>query len=205
MPRKFVYGSYVNIPNLMTTSSLVLGFLSLLLLSRNEARSALSLFSLTLLLDRLDGIVARKLHQETEFGKQLDSLVDYANFGIVPILGAWMLGYNSLGAVAILVLYLIASACRLAHFNVQGMEEADGKKFFSGIPTTMAASWFMIIASLCQTYGKDFAPWLYGTFFIVAAVLMVSPLRINKNGWLVKSLFLLIPGAVFILWLSQAY
>jgi CDP-diacylglycerol--serine O-phosphatidyltransferase len=186
----------------MTASSLVLGFFSLLLLLHDEARWALSLFALTLLLDRLDGIVARSLHQESEFGKQLDSLVDCANFCVVPVLGAWLLGFNSPGAVVILPLYLLAGASRLAHFNIQGMEESDGKKFFSGIPTTMAAGWFLIIASLCLTYGKAFAPWMYGAFFIVAAVLMVSPLRIDKNGWLVKSLFLLIPCTVAILWIS---
>lgn len=201
MYKKFICLKYLNIPNVMTECSLAIGFITLILIFNQKLAIALTLYASTILLDRLDGIVARKFRMESDFGKELDSFTDFFNFCIVPAVIAYFLGLNSIGPVLILIFYILAGVSRLAHFNLEGMEEIDGKKFFSGIPTTLAASWFLIIVSLLETLNLLHMKWILMVFLLILAVLMDAPLRCHKNGVLVKSQYLLLPMAVVILWL----
>ncbi|SDH65786.1 CDP-alcohol phosphatidyltransferase family protein [Desulfosporosinus hippei] len=201
MKRKFVYLKYLNIPNTITGCSLVIGFITLTLIFQQELKLALTLYAFTILLDRLDGIAARKFGMESDFGKELDSLADFFNFCIVPALIAYFLGLNSVLSVLILIAYILSGVSRLAHFNLEGMEEIEGKKYFSGIPTTLAASWFLITLSLLELFNLQHLHDVLLLFFGALAVLMIAPLQCNKNGLLVKSLYLLIPTAIVLLWL----
>ncbi|EGW41499.1 CDP-alcohol phosphatidyltransferase family protein [Desulfosporosinus sp. OT] len=200
MNKKFVYLKYLNIPNAMTGCSLAIGFITLTLIFKQELKIALTLYAFTLLLDRLDGIAARKFGMETDFGKELDSLADFFNFCIVPVIIAYFMGLNSVVSVLILIAYILSGVSRLAHFNLDGMEEINGQKFFSGIPTTLAASCFLMIVSLLELFDPLHFHAVMLLFFIAFSVLMVAPLKCNKNGLLVKSLYLLIPAAVISLW-----
>lgn len=201
MNRKFVYLKYLNIPNILTGCSLAIGFITLTLMFKHEPKLAYTLYALTLLLDRLDGIAARKLGMESDFGKELDSLADFFNFCIVPAIIAYLLGLNSLWSILILIAYILSGVSRLAHFNLAGMEEIDGKRFFSGIPTTLAASWFLMIVSLLEIINPLYFRYVLLLFFSALSVLMVAPLKCDKNGLLVKSLYLLIPAVVVSLWI----
>lgn len=201
MKRKFIYLKYLNIPNIMTGCSLAIGFIALTLMFKHETKLAFTLYALTILLDRLDGIAARKLGMESDFGKELDSLVDFFNFCIVPAIIAYLLGLNSVWSMPILSAYILSGVSRLAHFNLDGMEEIDGKKFFSGIPTTLAASWFLIIVSLLEILNPLYFRYVLLLFFSALSILMVSPLKCDKNGLFVKSLYLLIPVVVVSLWI----
>ncbi|AFQ44319.1 CDP-alcohol phosphatidyltransferase family protein [Desulfosporosinus meridiei] len=201
MKRKFVYLKYLNIPNTITGCSLAIGFISLTLIFQQELKLALTLYAFTLLLDRLDGIAARKFGMESDFGKELDSLADFFNFCIVPAIISYFLGVNSVLSVLILIAYILSGVSRLAHFNLEGMEEIEGKKYFSGIPTTLAASWFLITLSLLELFNLRHFHAVLPLFFGALAVLMIAPLQCNKNGLLVKSLYLLIPTVILCLWL----
>lgn len=201
MSNKFIYLKYVNIPNALTGSAMALGFITFILTLNQQIKIALTLYALIILLDRLDGFAARKFGMESDFGKELDSLSDFFNFCILPSIMAYLIGFNSILSVVVLIVYIISGVSRLAHFNLNGMEEIDGKKYFSGVPTTIAASWFLITASLLQTIIKFDFHYILFLFFTAFAVLMVFPLNCNKNGFFVKSLYLLIPLAVIILWM----
>ena len=201
MSNKFIYLKYVNIPNALTGSALALGFITFILTLNQQIKIALTLYALIILLDRLDGFAARKFRMESDFGKELDSLSDFFNFCILPSIMAYLIGFNSILSVVVLIIYIISGVSRLAHFNLNGMEEIDGKKYFSGVPTTIAASWFLITLSLLQTVIKFDFHYILFLFFTAFAVLMVFPLNCNKNGFFVKSLYLLIPLAVIILWM----
>lgn len=201
MNRKFIYIKYLTIPNVMTGCSLAIGFITLLLIFNQKLTLALTFYALTILLDRLDGIAARKLQMVSDFGKEIDSLTDFFNFCIVPAIIGYFLGLNSILSVLILILYILAGECRLAHFNLEGMEEIDGKKYFSGIPTTLAASWFLILVSLLETLNLLYMKSILMMFFLILAILMDAPLRCHKNGILVKSLYIMLPIAVAILWI----
>ncbi len=201
MKKKFVYLKYLNIPNAMTASSLAIGFITLILMFNNHIKIALTLYTLTILLDRFDGMVARKLKMESAFGKELDSLIDFFNFCIVPAIIAYQMSFNSVVSIIIMILYILSGVCRLAHFNLEGMEEIDGEKCFSGVPTTLAAIGFLISASLAQAVSHQYLHLILFLFFVIFAVLMVSPVKCRKNGILIKTIYFLILMAVISLWI----
>jgi CDP-diacylglycerol--serine O-phosphatidyltransferase len=201
MSNKFIYFKYVNIPNVLTGSAIALGFITFILTINQEIEIALTLYALIILLDRLDGFAARKFGMESDFGKELDSLSDFFNFCILPSIMAYLIGFDSILSVVVLIIYFISGVSRLAHFNLNGMNEIDGKKYFSGVPTTIAGSWFLITVSLLQVVIKFDFHYILLLFFTVFSILMVSPLNCNKNGLFVKSLYLLIPAALIILWI----
>jgi len=201
MTKKFLYLKYMNIPNVLTESSVAIGFITLILMLNHEFKIAMSLYSLTILLDRIDGLAARKFRMESAFGKELDSLADFFNFCILPSIIAYLMGFNSILSVIILIIYILSGVSRLAHFNLTGMNEISGKQYFSGLPTTVSASWFLIVVSLNKIIIKLDFYFVLLSFFVVFSILMVSPLKFNKNGLIIKVLYILIPVAVIILWI----
>ena len=201
MIKNFQYVKYLNIPNGITLSSLIIGFVSFIVALQNDFKLALTLLAIAIFFDRIDGMIARKMKSQSEFGKQLDSFSDFYNFCILPPILAYLIGFNSLSSIIVMLLYIVSGVGRLAHFNISAMEEVDGKKYFSGIPTTLSASWFLIAVSVMQIIPMLDFKIIFYLFFIGLSILMVSPIRCNKNGLLVKSLYLLIPVSLILLWI----
>lgn len=85
--------------------------------------------------DKLDGYMARKLNQESEFGKQLDSLCDLISFGLAPALIWWNVKGTGLSIVEILIslVFIGSGVFRLARFNVEA-----SKEYIVGMPITIA-------------------------------------------------------------------
>jgi CDP-diacylglycerol---serine O-phosphatidyltransferase len=90
-----------------------------------------------LLLDILDGRVARKLKESSEVGRELDSLADVVSFGVAPAVLGYSLGLRGAWDVAILTIFLACGISRLARYNVTAVARADdsGKvRYFEGLP-----------------------------------------------------------------------
>lgn len=122
-----------------TLGSLGLGVLAILLAMRGEVQSAALCVIACVAFDGLDGMLARRLGVATPFGAQMDSLADMCSFGIAApvVVYAWLAGSVPEPAAAVACALVAAcSAIRLARFNVR---PRDGR-FFSGVPTTMAAA-----------------------------------------------------------------
>jgi CDP-diacylglycerol--serine O-phosphatidyltransferase len=132
------------LPNLFTTAALFAGFYAVLaaMHGRFEA-AALAIFA-GMVLDGLDGRVARLTHTQSDFGAEYDSLSDMVAFGVAPALVAYQWALNGLGKIGWLAafVYCAAAALRLARFNTQ-VGIAD-KRYFQGLPSPSAAA---IIAS----------------------------------------------------------
>ncbi|MDX8045293.1 CDP-diacylglycerol--serine O-phosphatidyltransferase [Gracilibacillus sp. S3-1-1] len=126
-----------HIPNSITLGNMYCGFLSMGFTVHHYYRSAAALILIGMLLDALDGRVARRLNVKSEIGKQLDSLADIVTFGIAPtILFAYtnaieggMLDFVLTG------LFILCGGYRLARFNVDTSEDLS---HFSGVPITAA-------------------------------------------------------------------
>lgn len=133
-----VQGIYL-LPNLLTTGSLFAGFYAVTaaMTGRFEA-AAIAIFA-AMILDGLDGRVARMTNTTSAFGAEYDSLSDMVSFGVAPALIAyeWMLqDLGKLGWFAAFV-YAAATALRLARFNTQ-VGKAD-KRYFQGLASPAAA------------------------------------------------------------------
>lgn len=125
--------------NACTLTSLTLGMLAIFLAMQGDVRVAAGCLIACVAFDGLDGALARRMGVSSPFGAQMDSLADMCSFGLAApvVLYASLAGSVSTAAAAVACALVAAcAAIRLARFNVS---PKDGR-FFSGVPTTMAAA-----------------------------------------------------------------
>lgn len=166
------------LPNFFTTSGLFAGFYAIVASMRGDFGFAALAIFIAMVMDGLDGRVARLTNTQSNFGAEYDSLADIVSFGIAPSLVAYSWGLNSLGKVGWLAafFYAAATALRLARFNTQ---EVTDKRYFSGLPSPSAAG---LIAGMVWVAHEYAVPGhkicvLAAIVTIMAGGLMVSNIR----------------------------
>jgi CDP-diacylglycerol--serine O-phosphatidyltransferase len=170
------------LPNAFTTASLFCGFYAIVQAMNARFDHAAMATFVAMLLDSLDGRVARLTNTQSAFGEQYDSLSDMVSFGAAPalIMYEWTLrGLGKWGWLAAFV-YCAGAALRLARFNANiGVVD---KRYFQGMPSPAAAAMVMgliwIVTDLRETRWitaspKDLA-WVAWVFTVYAGVTMVS-------------------------------
>lgn len=201
------------LPNLITTGALFAGFLAVVAaMDGNFVTAAIAIF-VAMVLDGLDGRVARMTSTESEFGKQYDSLADMVSFGLAPSLVFYVWGARQLeelgwlwGKLGWLVafFYAVAAALRLARYNSR-LASAD-KRFFEGLPSPSAAA---LVAALVWVSTVLEASGVLAMIIGLAVTAMAGGLMVsrfayysgkdfNLGGRIPFAYVLLIP-AVFIL------
>ncbi len=166
------------LPSLLTTGNLFCGFLALILTAEARFIEASVAIFVAIVLDILDGKVARLTKTTTQFGVEFDSLADVVSFCVAPAFMLYSLALGGLGRAAWLggFLFVICGALRLARFNVYS--GVSDRRYFVGLPTPAAAG---IVASVVLLLGNDeVSRWqgaavAAGTY--VVAILMVSTFR----------------------------
>jgi len=164
------------LPNLFTTAALFAGFYAVVqAMNENFEYSAIAIF-IAMVLDGLDGRVARLTGTQSEFGAEYDSMSDMVSFGVAPALIAYEWALKEMGQWGWIVafVYCACAALRLARFNTN-IAVVD-KRFFQGLPSPAAAA---LIAGLVwvtidfQVQGSDIS-WLACIVTLFAALTMVS-------------------------------
>src|SRR5689334_5868418 len=165
------------LPNLFTTAALFAGFYAIVqAMNGHFEHSAVSIF-IAMVLDGLDGRVARLTHTQSEFGAEYDSLSDMVSFGAAPalVMYEWALkGMGKLGWIAAFV-YCAGAALRLARFNVN-LDVVD-KRYFQGIPSPAAASLLAGLVWAFDDLGLDRELWLNiiaWVFTMYAGITMIT-------------------------------
>ena len=168
------------IPNLFTLANLLFGFLAIyFVLEENYTLSAVCII-FSVLMDSLDGKVARQLSVSTEFGKELDSLSDLVSFGVAPAILTFQVafqtaepGYFKYIGLAASAAFVLCGAIRLARFNMLKITT-----HFVGVPITFAGG---VMALLILLWGR--LPWyIYLVMMILLSALMVSRFKVAKLG-----------------------
>ena len=140
-----------SIPNMFTIGNLVLGVMSIILSFNGEVNSAALLVIIAMLLDGLDGRVARALNVTSEFGKELDSLSDVISFGVAPAFIMYQAAFMEMSPPALAwiatAIFPICGALRLARFNV--IEGIPG--YFIGLPIPAAGG---VLATLALFHNE---------------------------------------------------
>jgi len=135
-------------------------------------------------MDGVDGRLARFLNSSSDFGAQLDSLVDFVNFGVTPgfVIYAWVNSFADVRGLdwALVLFFAVCSAIRLARFNVDLTRESVNpileKYFFKGIPAPVGAAMAMLPMILSYEFGEGFYtnPMIIIAYVAVLAVFMAS-------------------------------
>lgn len=166
------------LPNAITSGAMFSGFFAIIAATEGKFLFAGVALLIAMILDSLDGRVARAMSAESDFGKQFDSLSDMVAFGVAPGVLAFEWGLNSFDQIgwAITFLYMACAALRLARFNIAGESSS-----FTGLPSPMACG---VVASAAWLW-TDFFTGTPALYFIVlmaflvvgSALLMVANIR----------------------------
>ncbi len=192
MPRRFrrnrensdVFPLFRLLPNMVTLTSLCVGLTAIRFAMTGDFIHASAFLLISGFMDGVDGRLARFFNSSSDFGAQLDSLVDFINFGVVPgfVIYSWVNSYGDIRALdwALVLFFAICGAIRLARFNVDLVKEVKNpileKYFFKGIPAPCGAAMAMLPMILTYEFGDGFYsdPMLVITYVAVLAILMAS-------------------------------
>ena len=199
-PERRRKGIYI-LPNLFTSASLFSGFYAIVQGMDGKFEVACIAIFVAMVLDGLDGRVARMTRTTSEFGAQLDSLSDMVSFGAAPalVMYAWALQpLGKWGWIAAFV-YCVCAALRLARFNTNiGVVD---KNYFQGLPSPAAAclmAGLIWVLNEWQISGGD-VRWVAWAMAVFAGITMIStvPYYSGKDFNLRRSVpFWVIPAIV---------
>lgn len=202
------------LPNLFTTAGLFAGFYAIVAAMAGHFQPAAIAVFVAMIMDGLDGRIARLTHTESAFGKEYDSLSDMVSFGLAPALVMYEWAFKDMvnfgfvwGKIGWLgaFFYAIAAALRLARFNVRA--GVVDKRYFQGLPSPAAAG---IIAGMVWL-GVDLSipgPALVIPAYVLtvaAGALMVSSIGFysfkdfNLHGRVPFTTILIIPIAIIVI------
>ncbi len=188
------------LPNLFTTAALFAGFYAIVQAMNQRFEHAAVAIFIAMVLDGLDGRVARMTKTQSAFGAEYDSLSDMVSFGAAPalVIYEWALkGMGKWGWLAAFV-YVAGAALRLARFNTQ-LEVAD-KRYFQGLPSPAAAALVSGFVWIGHDYALQVADirWIAFGITLFAGLIMVSNLKYysGKNINLRKSVPFMMIAAI---------
>jgi CDP-diacylglycerol--serine O-phosphatidyltransferase len=176
------------LPNLFTSAALFAGFFAIVqAMNSHFELSAIAIF-IAMVLDGLDGRVARLTNTQSAFGAEYDSLSDMVSFGVAPALILYVWALKPLGKLGWLAAfaYCACAALRLARFNTKLDDEHQDKRFFQGLPSPGAAALLAGFVWVSYEYGVSgrdiffgLLQWKWMAWFITvfAGISMVSDLR----------------------------
>jgi CDP-diacylglycerol--serine O-phosphatidyltransferase len=165
------------LPNLITTASLFAGFYGIVAAMDGRFLAAAWAILISLILDGLDGRIARMTHSTSSFGLQYDSLADLVAFGVAPALLVYLWAlkpFRQFGWMAAF-LFVVCGALRLARFNVQ--TGTMDPRYFNGLPIPAAA---MVVATGVAFYYEigEWAP--NKQILVLVAVYLVAFLMVSN-------------------------
>ncbi len=175
------------LPNLFTTAGMFAGFYSIVAAMKGLFEYAVVSIFIAMIMDSIDGRVARLTNTQSAFGAQYDSLSDMVAFGIAPALFTYAWGLRHLGKVGWLAVFFYAAATglRLARFNVHLSDAEVKTQDFSGLPCPAAAGFVTSMVWLAMVYQLQGRVYDIGVACLVvfAGSMMVSniPYRSFKD------------------------
>lgn len=199
------------IPNILTLLALCAGVTAIRFALQERWEAAVAAIIVAAILDGLDGRMARLLKGASKFGAELDSLSDFAAFGVAPAITLYLWSTHEIGGVGWMAALAFAACCalRLARFNT-ALEETDPPPwrnlYFAGLAAPAGALLAMMPVAVSFQIGDDFVrqPVVVSVWLIIGALLMVSQLptysfkrlRVNREHVLPLLIFVAFVAAL---------
>ncbi len=167
------------LPNLFTTAALFAGFYAIVQAMNGRYEVAAVAIYIAMVLDGLDGRVARLTRSQSEFGAQYDSLSDMVSFGAAPALVVYVWALKDMGKLGWIAafVYCAGAALRLARFNTN-IDVVD-KRYFQGLPAPGAAALIAGLVWVVSDFEIVPGEWLVRATWLItmfAGITMVSNL-----------------------------
>jgi CDP-diacylglycerol--serine O-phosphatidyltransferase len=169
---------FIKLPDYLSLASIACSIYSIINSFNNNFGLAASLIVASAVFDAFDGVVARLIHRTGNFGVELDSIADVVAFGAAPAILGYCMGLDHPMEVMLLVAFVLASAMRLARFNILKVRG----HYFIGMPTT-ANGWLIPLIYLILTSINvewPIAQLIYLLWFGFSTILMISILKVPK-------------------------
>jgi CDP-diacylglycerol---serine O-phosphatidyltransferase len=165
---EFKISKLLKLADLFTLTNVIFGLLAIIFsINKQFLFATISLF-LAVLADFLDGRIAKRLHQQNAFGKELDSLADTISFGVAPTIFGFSLIQTPLAIVSFTI-FLFCGILRLARYNLMNVRDS-----YAGMPITLNG--VVIPAVYLFKVPIEFYPYIY----LVLGMLMISSLSFRK-------------------------
>lgn len=169
------------LPSVFTIFNLFLGYIAVLQIIKHNFITACYLIILSVVMDGFDGTIARITKTESNFGMQLDSLVDAVTFGFVTSVFIYVWGFQGVqpqNGKIFGFIFLSAGIIRLARFNVLKEADAFPSNTFIGLPIPVAALSILSVVLICKEPIQEQSYLiLFSLYIILIAFLMVSNVR----------------------------
>ncbi len=175
--KKPAKGFYI-LPNLFTSAGLFAGFYAIMQARLGHFEAACLAIYMAMVMDILDGRLARLTNTMSDFGSEYDSLADMVSFGVAPAMVMYefaLVDLHRFGSLAAF-LYVACAALRLARFNVSKVSD---KKFFTGIPSPGAAAMVASVVWVCSDYSEYINVKNINVFFAILMVLLALAMVSN--------------------------
>ena len=175
------------LPNAFTTAALFAGFFAIVKAMNHEFNvAAVSIFC-AMVLDGMDGRVARLTKTQSAFGEQYDSLADMVSFGVAPALVVyeWQLHGLGTGRLGLIVafIYTVCAALRLARFNIN--TDVIDKRYFQGLPSPSAAALTAGMVWLVEekdlSIPAEIIPYIAIVVTLFAGLSMITNIRYSSG------------------------
>jgi CDP-diacylglycerol---serine O-phosphatidyltransferase len=143
------------LPNLFTSAALFSGFYAIVSAMNFKYEQAAIAIFIAMVMDGLDGRVARMTNTQSAFGAEYDSLSDMVSFGVAPALIVYVWALKPLGKIGWIAafIYCACAALRLARFNTKLEDPFQDKRFFQGLPSPAAAALLAGFVWVSYEYG----------------------------------------------------
>ena len=173
---------------LVSLASLLASWAAIAFLLNQETKLAIVLASIAFQLDALDGFLARKLGKASEFGRQLDSMVDLINYSLLAALvTSQVLLPNALGLVTGFFI-LAFGVLRLVSFNIQGYAAEGDRLYYRGIVTchlSLATLLIFVAEKVLPITSWPYSDWLVAFVLIALSIGQLSQIKTRKTGVLI--------------------
>lgn len=175
--KDLLYRRRYAIPNAVTVGNMFCGFLAIMYSSTGRFEKASIAVLIAILLDGLDGRVARRLNATSKFGIEFDSLSDLVSFGVAPAVMVYHWAFHRLApdfGIAITFFYALCAASRLARFNIS----TENLKNFTGLPTPGAAIFVVSVVHAVPYEQNSYLMTIAGALsMLTIGILMVSSIE----------------------------
>lgn len=195
--RLFPAAAHLQAANSLTSLVVLLGFLAIALSARSHFAWAAIALAVAAGVDRADGMVARRLRQSSAMGAELDSLADAVSFCVAPAFLAY-LTWPRPAVLAAAAAFVVCGVWRLAYFNVTGLDETPRGPSYTGVPTTIAASWLVVVLSALAAARVEPPSWVPPVLLALLALAMISAAPYPKNAWPTRALYLALPLVIVV-------